>query len=88
MNSNQNLKVELKELKLKYKELSKKIKSTDDYINREEVINSIKTITKTLTEAPEVNEVVSDNVAVVLPDTAFTNNTKPKKVKALKKDKN
>jgi hypothetical protein len=88
MNSNQNLKVELKELKLKYKELSKKIKSTDDYINRAEVINSIKTITKTLTEAPEVNEVVSDNVAVVLPDTAFTNNTKPKKVKALKKDKN
>jgi len=86
MNSNQNLKVELKELKLKYKELSKKIKSTDDYINRAEVINSIKTITKTLTEAPEVNEVVSDNVAVVLPDPAFTNNTKPKKVKAPKKD--
>jgi len=88
MNSNQNLKVELKELKLKYKELSKKIKSTDDYVNRAEVINNIKTITKTLTETTDAPNEEHNNTQqnVILPTPAFTNNIKQKKVKAPKKD--
>jgi len=88
MNSNQDLKVELKALKIQQKELSKAIKATEDYIKRSEIIDKIKSITKTLTEAPEVVPEVDNNVSVVLPTPAFTNNIKPKKEKAPKKDKN